>query len=85
MEHLSCEERIRGLGHWSLKRRRLVGDLITVYKYLMGWKENKGARLFSAVPSDRTRGKGCKLKHRKFHSKYDSQYSVIQNIVPKLV
>ncbi|KAK4817373.1 hypothetical protein QYF61_011281 [Mycteria americana] len=47
LEHLSCEERLRELGLFSLEKRRLWEDLIEAIQYLKGSYKKDGERLFT--------------------------------------
>ena len=61
-EHLSCEERLRELGLFSLEKRRLQGDLIVAFQYLKEAYKQEGERLFVRVESGRIRRNSLKLR-----------------------
>ena len=66
LEHLSCEERLRELGLFSLEKRGLRVDLIAAFQYLKGAYRKDGEGFFIRKHNDRTMGNSFKLKEGGF-------------------
>lgn len=65
LKHLTCEDRLRELELFSLKKEKAWGDLSHAYKNLIVGSKDNRARDFSVVLSDRLRGNGYPSKYKK--------------------
>uniref|UniRef100_A0A8C5PX62 Reverse transcriptase domain-containing protein n=1 Tax=Leptobrachium leishanense TaxID=445787 RepID=A0A8C5PX62_9ANUR len=80
MEGLSYEERLTSLNLFSLEKRRLRGDLITLYKYIRGHYQPLSDNLFINRTIHRTRGHPFRLEERKFSLKHRKGYFTVRTI-----
>jgi len=77
---LPYEKRLKELGLFSLQKRRLRGDLITVFQYLKcGYKED-GDHLSTRNHMEKTRGNGYKLLLQGFQLDTKAKFFTMRTI-----
>nr|XP_048713273.1 uncharacterized protein LOC125639701 [Caretta caretta]XP_048713274.1 uncharacterized protein LOC125639701 [Caretta caretta] len=82
LENMSSEGRWKKLGLFSLVKRRLRGDMRTVFKYVKGCYKEEGEELFSLTSEARTRSNGLKLQQGRFRLDIRKNFLTISAVKP---
>ncbi|CAM4697246.1 unnamed protein product [Lepidochelys kempii] len=80
MENLSYERRLKEFGLFSLTKRRLRGDMISLYKYIRGINTTEGEELFKLSTSVDTRTNGYKLAIRTFRLEIRQRFLTVRGV-----
>jgi len=81
---MTYEEWLRTLGLSSLERRRLRGDLVSLYSFLRRRIREGGADFFSLGSSGRMHGSSSKLHQRRFRFRLNSRkHFFIERVVKR--
>ena len=79
MEDLSYEERLQALNLFSLEKRRLRGDMISIYKYSNG-DPSIGNKLFNEKEFKMTHGHSLKLEEMRFNLKLRKGFFTVRAV-----
>jgi len=82
MEHLSYEERLRELGLFSLKKRRLQGYRFAAFQYLKGAYKKDRENLLSKACCDRTRSNGFKPRQGRVRLDIRKKFCTMRVVKP---
>ena len=73
LKGLAYEERLSGLGLYSLEFRRMRGDLIETHKIMKEMDKIKAGKLFPLAGETRTRGHSLKVRGSRFRRNFFTQ------------
>ncbi|MEE6522036.1 hypothetical protein FKM82_020430 [Ascaphus truei] len=80
MDILIYEERLAKLDLFTLEKRRLRGDMITIYKYIRGQYNELSKELFIPRVVQRTLGHPLRLEERKFHQQQRKGFFTVRAV-----
>ncbi|MEE6525199.1 hypothetical protein FKM82_025063 [Ascaphus truei] len=67
VDNLTFEERLPNFDLFTFEKRRLRGDMITIYNYIRGQYKELSNELFIPRAVQRTLGHPLRLEERRFH------------------